>query len=530
MENIQQLLSIHPEFQEQLFIRGFLMTNAALPPAEQFPFYGQFSETAVRGYRIRVHKKQTIVTAAQAQAAFVLIGHCVNPFTGSLSEQEIIDRIAEFGTIDCPDAISYINELTGNFFLAEIHNTGIRMLTDPAGMLFSCYGRIGGAFYISSHAQLIADVAPVTKDAYIVRLERYRFFYKYGLFFPGDLTQYSELKRLLQNHITSFDGEKVSVKRFYPDRALPQTDTEQAYQALLQDVVKLMHNTLACYAKKYKKPAISLTGGMDSKLTLACANGLYDAFRYYSYITMEGDRIDADAAHTIAGSMGLHHDIYQVSENDADFDNIDVVRAVLEHNNGGYRVNANDVRKREYFRKLCGGETGFDAEVKSWVSEIARSNYYKKFGLRKLPEHLSPRNMTSMYKVFLTERRLCRETGSIFRDFIEKTGFHHFPEGFDESDLYLWEFRYSAWGGIVITSEHSFSNEILIPYNNRLLLNRMLQAPKKKRITDEFHEDLIRTANEAVAKPGITITNWNETKTRMRMERFYFLVNSKLPF
>lgn len=49
-------------------------------------------------------------------------------------------------------------------------------------------------------------------------------------------------------------------------------------------------------SEKWDHPSISMTGGMDSKTTLACANGLYDQFRYYSYISMYGDKPDADAA------------------------------------------------------------------------------------------------------------------------------------------------------------------------------------------------------------------------------------------
>ncbi len=529
MKNIEQLLSEKPEYKAQLFIRGYILTNAALPRLNQFPFYDSFTEHIFGDYTLRIHKLQRFAWCSTESSAYLLIGNCVNPITGDISEQKIVETIASFSDIENCNALRYINELTGNFFLAEIGAEGLRMLTDSAGMLFGCYGSVKGKLYVSSHTQLIADVVELTKSDYIKRLENYRFFYKYGLYFPGDLTQYTELRRLLQNHITSYDGKQFAVKRFYPVQALQITQTEKEYDDLLKDVCSIIHSTLACYARKYRNPAISLTGGMDSKTTLACANGLYDRYHYYSYVTMAGDRIDAEAAHIITRHLGLNHKIHLVSESDKDYPDIEVERAVLEHNNGGYHVNENDVRKRSYFRAFCSGGAGFDSEVKSWVSEIARANYCKKFGLKKLPQHLTSRNMTSMYKVFLSERRLSRETAKVFEEFIEKTGFHRFPEGYDESDMYLWEFRYSAWGGIVITSEHSYSNEILIPYNNRLLLDRMLQAPREKRITDEFHEDLIRTANKAVAEPGITITNWNETKNRMRIEKLYFLINSRLP-
>ena len=143
-----------------------------------------------------------------------------------------------------------------------------------------------------------------------------------------------------------------------------------------------------------------------------------------------------------------------------------------------------------------------------------------------MPKHLSPRNMTAMYKVFTTQRKLAKETDKIFGNFIEKTNFHSLPNGYDESDMYLWEFRYSAWGGMVITSEHSYSDEIFIPFNNRKLLDLMLKAPLEKRISDEFHDDLIKMANCKIYETGITVTNWNETKTRMRIERIYFLLSS----
>ena len=39
-----------------------------------------------------------------------------------------------------------------------------------------------------------------------------------------------------------------------------------------------------------KKVSISITGGRDSTTTLACANGLYDRFHYFSYISNEAER------------------------------------------------------------------------------------------------------------------------------------------------------------------------------------------------------------------------------------------------
>ena len=237
---------------------------------------------------------------------------------------------------------------------------------------------------------------------------------------------------------------------------------------------------------------------------------------------MQGDTIDSDAAHKIADAIGIKHIIDNISYSDEDFDNIEIISKIIEHNKGNYHVNHNDVRKRAYYDI----HKYFDVEIKSWVSEIARANYYKKFGKKKMPKRLTPRQMTTMYKLFLTERELVRETDKIFEDFIRLTKFHNIPEGYDESDLYLWEFRYSAWGGLSITTEQQYSNEIFIPYNNRKLLDLFLKAPLVERISDKLHERIIKTADPIIDTCGITITNWNETKFRMWCEKTYFMLNS----
>ena len=308
------------------------------------------------------------------------------------------------------------------------------------------------------------------------------------MFLPGDLSQFDGVYRVVPNTYVTFhksDGT-FAVNRFYPTQNIAMCKTKQDYDATIDEICDLLHTNLELISKKWKKPAISLSGGMDSKATFACANGLYDKFWYYSY----------------------------------------EVREIMEHNWGDMgKVNDNDVRKRMFFMDI----PDFDVEVKSWVSEIGRANYYKKFGLKKMPKHLSARQMTTMYKFFSYNRKQARETDKIFRQYISKTDANRIFN-FDSSDMYLWEFRYGSWGGLVITSEHRMSYDITIPYNNRNLMELFLRLPLDKRIADVPHYDIIRKMNPKVDALNITVTNYNETKRRMYMERLYYFVNNFLPF
>ena len=519
---IKELLDANEDYRKYLFIRGFLITDADIDEYD-YPFYGKWVSYRVQKYVFLIHPQQHFYKYETGDKTYFMIGHSINPFDAEIYEEKILKKLAEKSNESPLPAEEYFNSLTGNFVVGIVEGNKITFATDPTGMLYCCYGKINDKVYITSHYQLVADICPLTKNSYIKELEKYKHFYKYGVFFPADITPYAELTRAVQNHFVFYDGV-FKIKRFYPCNELKPCKTEE-YSKTVKKCVGILKETLRLASEKWNDIAISMTGGMDSKTTLSCANGMYDKFAYYSYISMHGDKIDADAAHKIAEEVGINHQIISISENDEDFEDLEIAKAILSHNKGGYKTNSNDVRKRIYFAK----NSQF-VEVKSWISEIARANYYKKFGVKKMPKHLSARNMTSMYKIFTTQRKLARKTDIIFRDFIDRVGFNSFPEGYDESDMYLWEFRYSSWGGMVITAEHSFSNEIFIPYNNRRLLDEMLRAPLSKRISDEFHEDMIREGNSKISDLGITITNWNETKKRQFFEKVYFKINSFLPF
>ena len=507
---------------DKLFCRGYLITANSDIDLSTNGFLNDWRYLSIGKFNFYIHNKQNIYFKNRKGATVFLIGNCINPFTKQYREDEILEDIVDNIENNFKSAINKINELTGSFLLGYIFNDTLEFLTDPTEMLFCTYGIINNNLYISSHYQLIGDLCSLEKDDYIKRLEKYKFFYKYGVFFPGDRTPFLSVKRSFTNHLYFYNDNDIHYERFFPTENIIDNHSEEEYYDTIKRIYNILQNTLICASQKWKKPAISLTGGVDSQTTLSASNGFRDKFFYYSYCSIKGDKIDCDAAHEIANHIGIPHTIFNISTEDKDFEDINTVRKIIEHNMGDYKCNKNDVRKRVFFST----NELFDVEIKSWVSEIGRANYYKKFGLKRMPSKLSPRNMTSMYKIFLTQRRLAKETDKIFEEFIKDSKFNELPQGYDASDMYLWEFRYSAWGGIVITSEHSYSNEIFIPFNNRILLNLMLSVPKSKRISDEFHHDIIKYGDPKLSSLGITITNWNETKTRQFFERLYFLFHS----
>lgn len=89
------------------------------------------------------------------------------------------------------------------------------------------------------------------------------------------------------------------------------------------------YNNLELIARKWEKPAIFCTGGCDSKTTMACAVGLYDKFRYFSYISNDSEKVEAEAAKNIVNAFGQNHKIYKIPDTDNAFQELEYTRSLL---------------------------------------------------------------------------------------------------------------------------------------------------------------------------------------------------------
>lgn len=522
-----ELLDQYPQYRNDIFKRGFLITNDTNISLKEYPFYDNWDIKKIHNFIFYLHKKQKLYIYDNGEKVFFLIGHAYNPFTMEIDEVSILKKISDNYKCSKKQYFNCINELTGIFTLGFFDNEKLQLLVDCAGLQGCYYGNINNKIFISSHMQLIGDICNLSRDPYIDELVNYKYYKLYGPYLPGDLSSYKEVKRLVPNTYVSYEKNMFKIKRFFPNEELLICNTKEKYDETIRQIGKIYHNNMELISKKWNNPAISMTGGTDSKVTVACANGLYDKFSYFSYISQYSEQIDAYAAHKIADKIGINHKIYNISDEDEEFENLDVIRKIITHNVGNIgALNDNDIRKRAYFKDI----DEFDIEVKSWASEILRATYYKKYHKRKMPKHLSPRNITSMYKVFIGNRKLVKKTDEVFADYMNKIKFGENFSNYDESDMIYWELKYGGWGGLILTGEQKYSFDITLPFNNRILMTLFLSIPLEDRINDRAHKDVTRLMDSKLYDSGIHIVNYNKTKKRMYFEKMYFNINSLIPF
>ena len=522
MIDLRTTLDARPDLQPYLFCRGFLITDQDLDTSD-YPFYNNWSKTEIGyGYTAYVHHLQKTTLYETEDKSFYLIGHAYNPFTMEADEETILQHLSS-----AYNPIDYMNELTGVFFLAIVDSHSFQIHVDASAQQWACYGIAQEHMYVTSHMRLVGDLLNLKMTDYSDRLIHYRWYhYMMGAYLPGDITCFKELTRVVPNTYVTFADHQFKVTRFYPSRPIKMCENDADYEAVIAEGVRILSNTMALIPRKWNHPAISLTGGIDSNTTFAAANGNYDKYSTFSYVSMYRESVDAEKAEEISKRFNVPWKRYDVPESNQDVPDFEIWKKLLEWNDGGIGSNSDsDIRKKVTLinNDVC------DVEVKSWISETIRAYAYKYFGRTSFPKNLSARNYTSLYKIFFMDRRLVHETDRYFKEYWQHTDLKSRLFNCDESDFFVWEMMHGYKCGLNIGAMKTCF-DITIPYNNRKLLDLLLRVPLERRLNDQLHLDLKKTLNEDLFNMNIRVVNLNETDRRKKMANLYYTINSILPF
>ena len=179
-----------------------------------------------------------------------------------------------------------------------------------------------------------------------------------------------EVKRIVPSIQYWYKNGEVSHKRFWPLESITIAEDEKEYNEVVEKAADILKNNMELISKKWAHPWISLTGGIDSNTTFAAANGNYDKFETFSYISAEKEVPDAAAAKKISEHFGLHHHEYHIPDDNTQIKDFEARRELFRHNNGYIaELYDNEARKKFFLRD----NAGCDVEVKSWVSETIRA-------------------------------------------------------------------------------------------------------------------------------------------------------------
>ncbi len=529
-DQVKKVIKEHPELEEKLYCRGFLISNCEDINLTEYPFYGNWNRKIISNYNGRniclyTHYQENGFVYYNGDTTLFLVGHAYNPYRMQYDETEILKALSEALLKSEEDFWKSESELTGVFCVGYVSDDKIVFSTDCAGMQLVYYGSIDGKLYITSHSKIVADLCNLKQDEYIVKLVNDRFYHLKGTWLPGDLSPFKALKRVQPNcaFTYSYTTGEFDFKRYFP---LEKIEIAEDYEQKIKDVAQIMSNNMKLIAQKWpnKRTAISVTGGRDSTATLSSAHDNYEDFKYFSYISNPDEEVDAVAAKKICDAIGVEHITYKVPDESELYNNLEAYRVILECNAGciGHN-NLNDVKKRIYFDTV----EDFDVEVKSWVSELGRCDAYYNYNTNRFPKKPKPGYWRCMWK-FMLNPILIKKSNKIFKEYIAKFYGEEVTCIFDWTDLFFWEFSWSGGEGVFLTSEHRYSYDITIPYNNRKLLSTMFSIPTEQRMKDCVPLGIIRNNDKRISDSKVYVKDVSHTDFRAFLLRIYLRVFSKI--
>jgi len=522
-ENIERF----PEYKSSIFEQGFLISNQNLTIGDAFPFFENWRQEILSdSFHIWLHCRQKLYTIEKNGITYFLIGHAYNPFSNQADEIDILRTLAEQSQGSFELGLQTINDLTGLFVLGMIAGERMTFCGDFESMRTAYYGNIDGHFYLCSHEELVAQFEQLHRDDYVTKLEHYRWYHLYGEGLPGDISHYHELKKLICNNYVVYSDGKFKTVRIWPRKPIHMCADETEYHETVHQIVEIMKSNLGLIAQKWERPAVSVTGGRDSKGSLAASIHVKEKYQYFSYNSQPAEKVDCDAAEAICKAVGVPHITYEIPLDKSIYPEYDLVRAILCVNSNRRYFNHNDIMKRIYLRK----KNPFDVEAKSWTSEIGRAFYYKRYGVRRMQKKCTARRVNAMNNIFLMNPALMYATDARYRDYLRSTAYNEHMFNYDWSDIIDLEMRDSRWGADVLSCEHMFSHDVTVPYNNRHLSDLMLMVPLTDRIADRTHIDFTHELCPAIDATNISVKDVAHNNKRMWMDKIYYFITSIRPF
>lgn len=516
-ESIKQILERKPQYKECLFSRGYFITEDNNINVEEYPFYSEWVNKKINKYNIFIHKDQDYCIYDKDGITYLLIGHAYNPFNEVYEEKELLAQASVAYLQSKEDFFECINEWTG-IYCVFVFDKNVMGVQDCAGIKALYYGVLNDNVCFTSHPQLVADIYGLTIDPFVRKLVNNRLYNFSNRYLPGDLSPFKELKRIGANvYINCDENKNLTVNRFYPVRPLEIRTTDEEYEKVIEEAYRILHKNIELISKKWPNSAISLSGGTDSKTTLACANGFYDKFKYFSFQSKDTEIVDSNAAHQICDKLGIQHDIYKIPDDATEIEDYEELKAIIVHSYGYVR----NLAESEIRKHICMYKWNyFDTEVKSWISEIVRVFFERKY-CTKFPEKLSARHFSIFQTRYLGSPSLLKWSDKTYQEYMEKFDLTEPKFNFEHTDMYYWEVRMSSWGSMV-TQSLDICHRITFPFNNRKLVELMLCLDREKRKTDTAHNDIIKIANKDIYDTHIHVLNSYFKSKRIMLENAYF--------
>jgi hypothetical protein len=426
-----------------------------------------------------VHPRTRVGLAQDASGAVAVIGEALDPQAPERDHQAVAQAVLAAGA----DRQAVIDRLIGRFVVIAAPSGGEpEIQTDAIGLRSAYFARSGGGIVAGSHAALVAEGAFALSPPAVEQPA------KWG--YPGIDTPHEGVSRLPANIALSLrDGQ---LRRFFPVAEIPSTTLDDAWAFAFDQAGRALD------ALGRRTPVlVSLTGGMDTRCTLAAARPAWPRLRFFTYIDRRAEirarhQIDSAIAADLAHTLGLQHEsiVFDVRDPDPLLNEVLSANAFYHHRRP---------LAVAYLRQF-GAHPWVHARTN--MLELGRSNLYAKGHKIAAFEH-GPRDAQVMARYYASRIKLShsRHVLPAFERYVASCDVAGALRFASPWDLYFVEHRMGAWQANVC-AESDVAFDTVIAFNSREIVRRFMGVPQEVRSTSaHLRERLAQMLPEVAQVP-----------------------------
>ncbi|MBY8908339.1 hypothetical protein K6L05_00885 [Salinicoccus roseus] len=448
--------------------KPFIISKAALEQTEDW-FENSKPLSAAHFY---YDDKTEIVTYDYEGISLILVGYILDIEDGTKSAEEILAELCQLYKHEEKTPFhEKLDLLNGRYILLADDGRDTRLYTDATCMrpVFYWNNEIFG-----SHEALVRSVVNAEKEIELARK-------KYGMNGFLDYTSTEDVFKMNPN--LYYSAGATAFTRYYPRE-----------EAMLLTTDEVVANTISHFkpqvewlALNYDSIYQSLTGGYDSKVSMAITKPIMDKIEYFTYmIDLENTpdsqfsriyRKDKDLVDRLVYNLNLRHKYYFFNEYTIPKE----YESKIGRNVSSFHSYVLSYLTYKEFRK---GQI----HVKSTIYEIAKLPFNKeddyaedKETLLRVAARWAPKPLKSDSEAI----------ESMYDAFCERNDFGEVADrGYNLPIMLYWEARMANWHGN-ITQETDNVVETFVFVNNRHMLNQFLFLDTEAKEKRSYFEKVI---------------------------------------
>lgn len=450
-----------------LFARGFLIWPDALDRPMIIDRLGWWPQAVVPGWNLAHAPELELAMSESRFGRLLLLGGGVAPEISSQSWDEIAVWLSEAVSVD--ELQRRIDAVSGRFAVFRFQDSSILVQNDVQGLRGVFHTDTTLPPVVGSHANLVGEVVSAPKNSF-ARKD----FHKHTNLRtpPGRHTTRHGVLALLPNTELSMPSRQVT--RIYPRAQRIEIPTSE----ILPQVEAELEAVLGLLARSEHPVLVSLSAGLDSRLTLALCRPHIQRLRFFTYdieaVQNAANQHDTQDAMKLVQRFNLPHVLIRVQGGASA-----MIRKVLAVN----RHRAHAPGLAEQYRELFSP----DAVHLRSNGNGTLTSWYRRSGWPDVP-------VTAAYRMQLSAQKMRPDLGvldAFTESWLASQAWKIEELGHSGLDFAYGEDRMGVWHQNIV-QESDIAFETRVPFGSRKIVDLMLSTPLQDRRTGQLFVDLIR--------------------------------------